>query len=129
MPKMTIANQVQLAWIALVILLTLIILSILGERTLPLFSGDRILAARFYKAFYIFFGSTVAGLSAPYLISKFNENLKSIIISNGSSKNKIYSMIAEGQIDSIAHSIGFMFMIICIVIGIYFSIHFWIKGS
>ena len=52
-----------LIWLSAICMVLIVTLLVLGERTLPLFGGDRELAARIYKTAFVLLGTGfVAGL-------------------------------------------------------------------
>ncbi|ALG75610.1 hypothetical protein VY88_28945 [Azospirillum thiophilum] len=72
------STEGRLLLAAFLVLLILIGLSILGERTLPLFGGDRELAKRAYKTLYVGLGGGMLSLAVPALVTGFVDRLRAL---------------------------------------------------
>lgn len=64
---------------ALVLLALAVAVSVLDERSLPLFGGDRDLAARSYASGYLVIMGAVAGLAMPFMVRRFVSRVRALI--------------------------------------------------
>ena len=71
----------RLFMVAVVVCVCLIGLAILGERTLPLFGGDRSLARRTYLTGYVGAGGVMLSLAVPALATELVRRLRHLFMS------------------------------------------------
>lgn len=62
----------------------LVVLAVLNERTLPLFGGDRDLAARAMKVIFALFGGVAVGLAQPFFWQKVITGVQARVRQGGS---------------------------------------------
>ena len=99
------STEGRLLLAAFVVLLTLIGLSVLGERTLPLFGGNRDLAGRAYKTLFVGLGGGMLGLAAPALVTGFIGRLRALFtrIEAALAAAPAHGMETERQITRYVH--------------------------
>ena len=74
--KLATSIEGRLFMVAVVVCVVLIGLAILGERTLPLFGGDRSLAKRAYLTGYVGAGGVMLSLAVPALVVELVRRLR-----------------------------------------------------
>lgn len=102
-------RDTKFAYIAVALFVAMILLSLLGERILPLFGGNRELAARIYKVIFILLGTGVVIFVTPFLVSNFVERAR-FVIAAGGSKSDFATILLGNNIPHIAHIVGYSLM-------------------
>lgn len=110
------STEGRLLLAAFLVLLTLIGLSILGERTLPLFGGNRDLAARAYKTLFVGLGGGMLGLAAPALVTGFVGRLRALF-TRIEAKGAIADTILRDRALDQAQTAGFTLMALFLLAG------------
>lgn len=110
------STEGRLLLAAFFILLTLIGLSILGERSLPLFGGNRDLAARAYKALFVGLGGGMLGLAAPALVTGLIGRLRALF-TRIEAKGAIADAILRDRALDQAQAAGFTLMALFLLAG------------
>lgn len=128
MIEIHLTKEAQLGCGALVLFCLAIVLSILGERTLPLFGGDYDLAGRFYKTFYAILWGCIAGFSAPIAVVSFISKLRIVLATNGGD-SRIAQLLLRDDILRFAQIIGFTLMVVFVLSGFIVACIIWINGN
>lgn len=102
---------------AIVLLLLLIGLSAVGERTLPLFAGDRDLASRVYKTLYVAIGGGMLSLAAPALVTGFAARLRAAV-EHAQADGALAQVILSDRMLGQAHLTGYGLAAVFAVAGI-----------
>lgn len=110
------STEGRLLLAAFFVLLTLIGLSILGERSLPLFGGNRDLAARAYKALFVGLGGGMLGLAAPALVTGLIGRLRALF-TRIEAKGAIADAILRDRALDQAQAAGFTLMALFLLAG------------
>lgn len=110
------STEGRLLLAAFVVLLTLIGLSVLGERTLPLFGGNRDLAGRAYKTLFVGLGGGMLGLAAPALVTGFIGRLRALF-TRIEAKGTIAEAILRDRALDQAQTAGFTLMALFLIAG------------
>lgn len=110
------STEGRLLLAAFFVLLTLIGLSILGERSLPLFGGNRDLAARAYKALFVGLGGGMLGLAAPALVTGLIGRLRALF-TRIEAKGAIADAILSDRALDQAQAAGFTLMALFLLAG------------
>lgn len=76
----------RLMRVALILLCALLLIAALGERSLPMFGGDRLLAARTMKCLFTLFGGLAFAFVQPAVWQWFARALQTLIRRGGSEK-------------------------------------------
>ncbi len=118
------STEGRLLLAAFLVLLTLIGLSVLGERTLPLFGGNRDLAARAYKALFVGLGGGMLGLAAPALVTGFVGRLRALF-TRIEAKGAIADAILRDRALDQAQTAGFTLMALFALAGAVAAVLVW----
>lgn len=110
------STEGRLLLAAFLVLLTLIGLSILGERTLPLFGGNRDLAARAYKTLFVGLGGGMLGLAAPALVTGLIGRLRALF-TRIEAKGAVADAILRDRALDQAQTAGFTLMALFLLAG------------
>ena len=110
------STEGRLLLAAFLVLLTLIGLSILGERTLPLFGGNRDLAARVYKTLFVGLGGGMLGLATPALVTGLISRLRTLF-TRIEAKGAIADAILRDRALDQAQTAGFTLMTLFLLAG------------
>ena len=102
---------------AVVLLLILIAIAAAGERTLPLFSGDRDLAGRVYKTLFVALGAGMLSLAAPALVAGFAGRLRALV-QHAQADGMIAQMLLTDRVLGQAQAAGYGLMVVFAVAGI-----------
>lgn len=108
------STEGRLLLAAIVLLLLLIGLSAVGERTLPLFAGDRDLAGRFYKTLYVAVAAGMLSLATPALVTGFAARLRTLVArvqADGPVAQVILSDSMLGQAQVIGYGLAAVFAV------------------
>ncbi|WP_372395325.1 hypothetical protein ABMY26_07385 (plasmid) [Azospirillum sp. HJ39] len=109
---------------AIGLLLILIALSILGERTLALFGGDRILAARFYKTLYVALGAGMLSCALPALVTGFATQLRALIVRARTSGMWTDALLSDRMLEQ-AHTVSLVLAFLTAVAGVVAAVLVW----
>lgn len=118
------STEGRLLLAAFVVLLTLIGLSVLGERTLSLFGGNRDLAGRVYKTLFVGLGSGMLSLAAPALVTGFIGRLRSLF-TRIEAKGAIADAILRDRALDQAQTAGFVLMALFAIAGVIAAVLVW----
>lgn len=118
-------SLVKLAGVAVALFCLMILLSLLGEKTLFLFNGDRALAARVYKTMFTLIGAAVLSLAVPFIVTSFVEKLR-IVLAAGDSKSGIALLLLRDNVPQMAQTLGLTLMGVFAIAGIIATITIWI---
>ncbi len=131
MPTVTelpLTKESRLAVLAGVLFLLVVLLALLGERTLPLFGGNRELAARVYKSAFAVLGGSMAGLAAPFIVTTFTARLRTVLAAAGSD-NPVASLLLANGVPHAANVVGFTLLVVFMLAGTVAAVLIWLKGS
>ena len=109
---------------AFVVLLTLIGLSVLGERTLPLFGGNRDLAGRVYETLFVGLGSGMLSLATPALVTGLIGRLRALF-TRIEAKGAIADAILRDRALDQAQTAGFVLMALFAIAGVIAAVLVW----
>ncbi|MCM8738722.1 hypothetical protein M5E06_31985 [Azospirillum sp. A1-3] len=118
------STEGRLLLAAFVVLLTLISLSVLGERTLPLFGDNRDLVGRVYKTLFVGLGSGMFSLAAPALVIGLIGRLR-ILFTRIEVKGAIADAILRDRALDQAQTAGFVLMALFAIAGIIAAALVW----
>lgn len=121
-------NEVRLAYGAAVLFIVALVIALIGERALPLFGGDRELAARVYKTLYVVLLGGMASLSVPLFVVGIVQKARFMLAAAGSD-NSIASLLLRDEVPRIASFIGFTLMSAFAVFWVLVAIIIWMKGD
>lgn len=115
----------RLLVIAGMLFLMLVALSIAGERTLPLFAGDRDLAQRVYKTVYVLIGAGAFGLAIPALVTVLAERLRALFLQIDA-QGSVAALFLSDRAVGHAQAIGYGLMVLFIAAGAVASLLVWL---
>lgn len=118
------STEGRLLLAAFVVLLTLIGLSVLGERTLPLFGGNRDLAGRVYKTLFVGLGSGMLSLATPALVTGLIGRLRALF-TRIEAKGAIADAILRDRALDQAQTAGFVLMALFAIAGVIAAVLVW----
>lgn len=107
-------------------LVMLVITLFLGERTLFIFGGDRELAMRVYKSFFVLFTVVFAGLLSKIFIPIFIDKVRNLFI-NYSIDTSISRLILHENTPRFAQTLGTWSLIFFCLMGVIFAISEWLN--
>jgi hypothetical protein len=128
--KNDITYPTTLAFISLFLLIFLIVLSVVGEKTLLFFGGNTQLAGRVYKTGYMFFGGLILSFATPLIVSLFFKKTQKILLkANPNSSLSIVEFFARRDLQHIGESVGLVIMVMFAISTIIGTIYIWISDS
>ena len=127
MIKHSLTMEVRLALMAVALFFVVVLLTLLGERTLAVFGGDRELAARTYKAGYAALGGGIAGLAVPWVVTTFIAKLRTVLASV--SDSSVASLLLGDGVPHFAKIVGFTLMGVFLLAGVGAAASIWLKAS
>ncbi|MDO9225878.1 MAG: hypothetical protein Q8M09_05190 [Pseudomonadota bacterium] len=128
MIEMHLSKEARLALFAALLFGLAIVLAALGEKTLPLFGGDRELAARVYKSTFAVLLGGVAGLLAPFVVIGFVNKVRSLFAASGGD-HAIAQLLMRDDVPRIAERVGFLLLAVFIAFGLVVAVVIWFKGA
>lgn len=96
----------KLMIVSAILMAFLLVFALLNERTLPLFGGDRALAARFMKTIFALLGGLAFALAQPALWGWFARVAQRVLAKGGSEFGK--NLIERGGLADTFQTLGFV---------------------
>ena len=97
-----------------VLVLLIVVFAFLGERTLPLFDGDRKAAARAYKTGSLLLAGAAFSFAMPAIVGFFARRLQGTIAGAGS-EGRIAEVVTATSFPAHATTLGYGLMVVFLI--------------
>ncbi|MCG5239245.1 hypothetical protein [Azospirillum doebereinerae] len=124
MDSLSSSSEGRLLVAAFGILVFLVGLALLGERTLPLFGGDRDMARRVYKTLFVGLGGAMVSLAVPALVTGGVARARTLF-GRIDAKGAVADFLLRDRVPEQAQTAGFALMAVFAVASVVAAVAVW----